>query len=119
RTLAVRLALRRTYPEFKEALALVEANLKGDGSLQDKRVKAMVLATQPGQRAAAIALFESLSPLDSPTPPDVLVLLPNLHHAEGKWEHKAWPCIQKALQAEPKNPALLAYATRALLRHGE
>ena len=45
--LAVQLALRQSYPAYKEALALIDRNLETGNAPEDRRVKALVLATQP------------------------------------------------------------------------
>src|SRR5205085_8986245 len=71
RALAVTLPVMGDYRQFREAIALVEANGTGDkAAAEDRLTKALLLALQPASRKEAIALFESLTVRRSALPPD-------------------------------------------------
>jgi tetratricopeptide (TPR) repeat protein len=118
RALAVHVALKLTYPAYQEALALIEQNLEGSNAVEDRRVKALVLATQPAQRAEAIRMFEGLSPL-APTMPSLMQrLLARLYELDGRWP-QARACLLAVARAEDRNPRDIRLAALTLLRHGE
>src|SRR5262249_31908156 len=82
------------------------------------RTKALVLATQPSHWREAIALFETLSPVNPSTPPHVRFLLAHLYEAEGKWP-KASAQLLALLSAQENHPVYLAHYARGLLRHAQ
>jgi tetratricopeptide (TPR) repeat protein len=115
RALALQLAGRRGYRAYQEAEQLLATNLREKDSVEDQRVKALILATQPAQRREAIRLFESLAPLSSNTPSEMLYLLARLHEADGAIP-KTLACLVPLLRGAPDNPVYLSYAALIHLR---
>ncbi|MFO0842138.1 MAG: hypothetical protein U0797_07015 [Gemmataceae bacterium] len=118
RSLALDPAVRQTYPTYQEALALIERNLDKAEAVEDRLVKALVLATQPAQRVEAIKLFEALSGPTSSTPDGARLLLAQLYEADGRWP-QARAVLRALVKGDNRNGRQLAYAARAFLRHGE
>jgi tetratricopeptide (TPR) repeat protein len=112
------LASKQSYPAYREALALIDTNLQKDNSIEDRRVKALVMATQPAQRAEAIRMFESLSPLSSSTPAVMQIILARLYDADGRWP-QARACLQALAIGEDRPQQQIRDAVRLLLRHKE
>lgn len=117
RVLAVQLALKMSYPAYKEALTLIEKNLEKGNAVEDRRVKAVVLATRPAQRAEAIRLLAALPPQAASTP-QLQLLLARLYEANGRWP-LARRCLLALAQADEKNIQHVGQAIQGLLRHGE
>jgi tetratricopeptide (TPR) repeat protein len=116
RELALSLAYGGNARQFREAEALLEANVKEAGeTTEDRRTRALVLATQPGHRGEAIRLFESLSS-GRALPPDVRFLVARLYEADGNWP-RAEAQLVALLGEHGSTPAYLAYYAGALLRH--
>ncbi len=85
RNLAMAVGFKGNAEQQREALRLVEANLKFlPNSLEDQLVKGIILATQPDRRREAISLLEGIFKLRAPTP-DQEFLMANLYEAEGDW----------------------------------
>lgn len=118
RTLALQLALSRSYPAYKEAIALIDQNLKGTESIEDRRVKALIVATQPAQRSEAIRLFEGLGPLTTYSPPEMQFLLARLYEAEGL-PAKALNCVEVLARNTDANPVYLSYAAMVFIRQSK
>jgi tetratricopeptide (TPR) repeat protein len=119
RVLALALASRGGYARFREARRLCQARGElGEPSLEDRRVLALVLATQPSQRREAIRLLEGLAAHQASPPAEVRWLLARLYEAEGKWP-VARGHLLALLKREEKNPVYLARYVRGLLSHGE
>jgi tetratricopeptide (TPR) repeat protein len=119
RHLALALAFQGQEGRFQEALELIAANGKTKGpTAEDRQTRALVLATRPNHRQAAIKLFEELAPHSPATPPAVRFLLAQLYEAEGHWS-KARGHLLALLGSDEKNPVYLAGYARSLLRHGE
>jgi tetratricopeptide (TPR) repeat protein len=118
RMLAVLLGHKGGYRAYLEGLALIEMNLAGGNAAEDRRIKALLLATQPAQRAEAIRLFESLSLLGPTTHPLMLLLLARLYELDDRWP-QARACLQALARGEDRNPRYICLAVLALLRHGE
>lgn len=120
RALSVTLAARGTYPNFAEALGLLEQNLQGDGAApEDLRVKARLLATRSERRrqAEAISILETLDER-SPLTPDDQRLLIQLYLAIDDWEQaRRW--LQALLAAQSNDPDVLAFAIRTMIDNGE
>jgi tetratricopeptide (TPR) repeat protein len=106
RMLAVRLAVAGTFPQFQEALGLLERNLDNKESVEDQLAKATVLATRPVYRRDAIALLESAFK-QKPPAPDEEFLLAQLYDI---YDHKlkAQEIMVRLLGAHPDNPVYLA-----------
>jgi Tfp pilus assembly protein PilF len=116
RQLAGVLASQGTRDKVKEALNYVEENLKSpDAAPEDKRLKALLLASQPGGRRAAIELLEELYKKGELGPVDV-ARLAHLYEADGKWA-KARPMLTALVIDEEKNTDLVADVAQTLLRN--
>jgi tetratricopeptide (TPR) repeat protein len=118
RTLASQLARGKTWRGYKEALALIQANENEGGSLEDRHLKALVLATQPSQRHQAIRQCESLSPQSPEARPDFLLLLAWLYEMDGNW-NKALTNYLAAARKETVGTRCLAALIGAYLRHND
>lgn len=116
RALAIGIAStdRRRLPE---ALALLEQNLQGGGDPEDRRVRALLMATQPEGRREAIGIFEEMARTHPPTPDEQLVVA-RLHEAEGDWT-AARDRMLALLKAHGDNPSYVASFITSLLRRGE
>ncbi len=121
RALAILLALSRSYPAYKEALDLIEVNLKAEEAVEDRRIQAVVKATQPAERREAIRLFEKLAPLSLSTPPEVQLLLARLCEAESDpaLKAKAGEYVEALVRNAPDNPGYLSYAAMVYLRQSQ
>lgn len=119
RSLALSLAMTGGSANVgKEALALIEQNLKEGGNrIEDQRVRALVLAMQPGRRRESIRLLEE-SFARLPASADEQFLLARLHEADRNWP-KARAQMLELLAAESKNPLHLAYFVLALIHHDD
>ena len=109
RGLARTLALRGDYPSFREALSLVDSNLKElPNSTLDLRGKATLLAVRgdPRQRQEAVQLFAKLGREEPLTEQDQ-ALLAAMHELNGDLAqaHNAW---QTLAATHSENPAYLA-----------
>jgi len=118
RTLALTLAATGDYRQFREAVGLVEENLKQPGAAaEDHRARALVLAAQPSRRRDSIrALEESFAKL--PASADERFLLARLYDAEQNWS-KARAELLNLVSVSRPSPLHLAYYVDALLRRQE
>jgi tetratricopeptide (TPR) repeat protein len=114
RELAQTLAVQGGYPRVREALTLLETNAVGGETTEDRQVKALVLATQPRQRRAAIATYERLAGTRQANAPEVQFLLAQLYEMDGDW-NKARAAFLALLNNHDKNPKYIATYTRALI----
>jgi Tfp pilus assembly protein PilF len=114
RTLALSIAANSGYANYREALALIEAN--GDAAPEDRLVKAVVLAMLPANRKAAIGLFETLTAQRAAVPPDARLVLAQLYEADGNWPRAASQLLGLVTEHEA-NPLYVANYVRGLLRH--
>jgi tetratricopeptide (TPR) repeat protein len=114
RELAQTLAVQGGYPRYREALALLETNAVGGETIEDRMVKALVLATQPSQRRAAIATYERLADKRAANSPAVQFLLAQLYDADGDWPN-AHAAFLTLLKTQDKNPTYVAAYTRVLI----
>jgi tetratricopeptide (TPR) repeat protein len=114
---ALALVTQGGYPKIREALALVERNLLAQGdSVDDQRLKAVLLGMQPGGQRDAIRVLEDLARRSPPTA-DERFLTARLYEASGNWP-KARDLLRSALASDENNPVYLAAFTRGLLTHG-
>src|SRR5204863_6563293 len=104
RTLALLLALAANYRQYQEALALVKE--RPDEPLDDRKTRALILATRPENRGAAIRLFDGLSAGKAANTPDVKYMLARLYEADGKWL-TAKGHLLSLLESDDKNPSYL------------
>jgi hypothetical protein len=118
RELALILANKGTYSAFREALGLLEAQAKGAGdeSLDDRRVKALVLATQPAHRGEAIPLLEKLPSQGAGRSPTTQFILAQLYERDGS-SPKARATMIALVGDNAKTPVFVAEYARGLLRH--
>ena len=87
RTLALSTAATGDYRRGSEALKLIEENLRlRSDSVEDQRVKALILANRPGARRLSIKSLEEMFVRILPTP-DEEFLLARLYEADGDWTH--------------------------------
>jgi tetratricopeptide (TPR) repeat protein len=115
RTLALSLPVMGDYQQFREAVALIEANGTGDtASAEDRLAKAVLLALQPAHRKEAIQLFEGLAARKGAVPPDARFLLAQLYERDGNWP-RAQAQMLALLGEYDANPIYLAYYARGLL----
>jgi cellulose synthase operon protein C len=118
RHLAVVLAASERDGAYAEALALIGQNLERRGAtLEDKRARAIVLANKPGQRLAAVRLFES-SLKGLPVSAEDQFMLAQLWESAGAWERSRGLMLD-LLATNPENPQYLAFYLAGLIRHGE
>jgi len=105
RELALHLASRGGYPLFREAVALLDANVaKGQEKLEDRR--------------EAIAILEKLPHQGSAGSPIGQYLLAQLVDRDGNWP-RARALMTDLLSEQGKNPLFVAAFVRSLLRHKE
>jgi tetratricopeptide (TPR) repeat protein len=113
RTLALTMPTLGSYSQFKEAVALLDAN--GAATPEDRLAKAVVLGMQPVHRREAIHLFEGLGARPGSVPPDAQLLLAQLYEADGNWP-RAHALMLALVTEHEKNPLYQARFVRALLR---
>jgi tetratricopeptide (TPR) repeat protein len=119
RNLAVALAARGDYRQFRAALSLLEDNrkLQREERDEDRYARGMVLATRPGHHRQAIELLEELAGRGSLAPEDQF-LLAQLHATRGEWPRADYR-MERLLLADGGNRSYLAFHARNLLRHKE
>ena len=114
RARAFGLATSGDFQKCKEALLLIESNLKDKKSPEDQRAKVLVLALQPGGRRSAIkTLEESFSRL-RPAPAEEF-LLAQLYDVVGDGK-KAKQSLLGLVSNNKNTPDYIAYYIRFLLR---
>jgi tetratricopeptide (TPR) repeat protein len=115
---AVALAMQGSYPKIREALALVERNLQAQSdSVDDQRLKAVLLGMQPGSQRDAIHVLEELARQSPPTTGERF-LEARLYEVGGNWP-KARELLRSALASDEENAGYLVEFIRGLLTHGE
>ncbi len=121
RNLAVGLGVGGDSRQVREALALLEENMRGGGGrVEDQRARAVVLAARPESRAEAIALLEKSFKTQPPTP-DQEFLLARLYEGQGEWS-KARARMLRLLGTgggDPRHASYVSAFVAGLLRHGE
>ena len=86
RMLALGLAFQDGSRHFRAALALLDENGKaGSEAVEDRRFRALVLASKPAHRREAIRLLEGLFSRRVALEPNFHLLLARLHETEGDW----------------------------------
>jgi len=120
RALASVLASAPNQRQFEEALALLEQNLRANGNrVEDRRLKAALLATRISQRKAAITLIEEVKK-EQPLSADEQYLLFRLYEADGNWpQAQATMLVLLGSPAGEKNAVFRARYARRLLRRGQ
>jgi tetratricopeptide (TPR) repeat protein len=125
RILPLVLASAGDYQQSQQALAILGVDLKDDapgkdeqGSLEDQRTKAWVLAAARlgRQRQRAIAILERLHERQ-PLPEEDRFLLAQLYDGSGAWPRAQ--ALLRLLTSGKDNPLHLAFYAHALVRHGE
>lgn len=121
RNMAVTLLSRGGYENLQKALSLVRQNLEVDAvSLQDQRVKLLMLASFPGrqEQREAVKTLETLLQTQQSASPEERFLLAELYLAAddlaGFRQH-----MQRLLASEPDNPRYVAAYARVLLDRKE
>ena len=120
RALASVLASAPNQRQFEEALALLDHNLKINGNkVEDRRLKAALLATRISQRKAAISLLEEVKK-EQPLSVDEQYTLFRLYEADANWpQAQATMLVLLGSPAGEKNAVLRARYARRLLRRGQ
>ncbi len=121
RKLAELQAGRGTYPDFREALALIDANAGADGQLdaEDAAVKVALLSSRPEPVSwqQAIEVLEKLGSRQPLTTAQRLTLA-GLLDKVGRWEESRQELM--AIVAAPQTPpAFVAMLADKLITHGE
>jgi tetratricopeptide (TPR) repeat protein len=117
RDLAAALASAGGYAPFREALGLLDRNLRSNpASRVDLRAKAATLAQRPGHRSEAVALLERLKS-SGPLAPGEQFLLARLYRAGG--QHEKCRDALRELAADGGNPTFLAFLVDELLERNE
>jgi tetratricopeptide (TPR) repeat protein len=116
RNLALVLGLSGAQKGLAEATKLLEQNFAVTGGTpDDKRVQAVLLALQPGQRRAAIQTLEECF-VHKPASSDELFLLARLYDSERNWPQARERLLTLLATGEPRAEHL-AYFIDGLLRH--
>jgi tetratricopeptide (TPR) repeat protein len=119
RALALSLAARGDYRETREALDLVEKNLKGLWTgPDDQRARALILARRPGERRASIEALEESFVRVKPGPAEEF-LLAHLYEADRNWPMANAHLLALVRSPHGATPEVLAYYVSALLIHNE
>ncbi len=117
RTLALSLAATGDFARSKEALALMDENVRRPTpAIEDQRARALVLALRPGKQREAIAALEQ-SFAKAPASPEERFLLARLYEAERDWPQARNHLLDVLTAGEGKNALHIAYFVEALLRH--
>jgi len=118
RNLAIALTAEGTYEKFQEAMALLAINDKVDGeSVENRRARATLLATQGSRQPEALRLLEELDDMQVLTADDQF-LLARLNESKGNWT-TAGRILFLLLGENPNNPQILAHYARILLHRGD
>jgi tetratricopeptide (TPR) repeat protein len=118
RTLAVCLAAADGYPQFREALDLVEKNLAAEpGSQPDLRAKSRILGSRPSHREEALRLLRQLDGQRGLAPEDEF-LFARLHADAGNWP-EARRLMLGALARRADSPEWIRFFATRLLEKGE
>lgn len=119
RALALTLAAQGNQARLQEAQALIEENRKREGAnLENRRVQAILLASQPGQRGQAIKACEDLSTDIKTVPEQMRLLLAQLHEADSNWP-AAERVLLSLVQENERNPVNIARYIQGLVRNGK
>ena len=120
RGLALLLAARGGYPNFREGLALLDSNVQSDGGTPDDlRVRVHVLATRPERRyqSEALSALLRLSERVSLTNDDHEQLI-QLHANLGNWS-AARAAMHAMMAGGSSDPEALSFCIRLTLARGE
>jgi tetratricopeptide (TPR) repeat protein len=118
RALAVCLAAADGYPQFREALDLVEKNLVAEpGSQPDLQAKARILGSRPSHREEALRLLQQLGRQRGLAPEDEF-LFARLQADAGNWP-EARRLMLGALARLPDSPQWIPFFVTRLLEQGE
>ncbi len=119
RTLAVGLVASGGYPQYQEALALLDDNVKaGSKGAEVQRARAVVLSSQPNARKEAIRLLEDLLSRRLNTLEDQF-LLGQLYEADRDWAKARERLAGVVSSAQGETPVYLTSYIRSLLRHDQ
>jgi tetratricopeptide (TPR) repeat protein len=119
RTLAMGMAVSGDYQRTREALELLDKNLKSVWtSPEDSRARAMVLALRPGDRRTSIAALEESFVRVKPTPSEEF-LLAQLYDADRNWTKANERLLSLVNSKHGATPLIIAYYVKGLLRHNQ
>lgn len=117
RSYALSLVTKGDYASFKEALALIEKNLKENSTTpEDLRAQALILSTRPGPRQDIIKELELSFSMLKPSAIESQ-LLAQLYEEEGNWSKAKNILAEAATTKDGEVPNFIAYYILALLRH--
>ncbi len=120
RTLALSLAAAGTYPDYAQALELIERNLRSpSASDADRRAKAMIQASfpTPESRNQALKTLNGLAERPNVLSLDDRIVMARLLHARGEWVKSSQ--VFRDVVARSKDPRHLAAYIDALLGERE
>jgi tetratricopeptide (TPR) repeat protein len=118
RALAVCLAAADGYPQFREALDLLEKNLAAEpNSEPDLQAKARILGSRPSHREEALRLLKQLAGQRGLAPEDEF-LLARLHADADNWP-EARRLMLGALARQSDRPEWIRFFATRLLERGE
>jgi tetratricopeptide (TPR) repeat protein len=118
RWLAVALAGTGDYADVREALGMVERNLRNfPNNSDDLQAKALVLASHANSRREGLHLLETVGGKRD-LPPEQQFFLTRLYEGIGDWP-RARATILALLAQEQNNPRYVAYYARSLFRREE
>ncbi|HEV3118737.1 MAG TPA: tetratricopeptide repeat protein [Gemmataceae bacterium] len=114
RSLAVGLASAGPFPDFEEALTLVDRNLEnGSGTVDDQLAKAAVLATRPVYRRDAAPILEKAFKEHAPTAKEQALLV-RLYETTGR-SAEARDALRSLLAGHGRDPLVItAYVENQL-----
>ena len=118
RSLALALAASGDYQRSKEALDLLNQNLRERNAPEDQRAKAIVLASRPGGRRDSIQALEDSFTRLRPNR-DEEFLLARLYETDRDWTHANEHFLAVVGAKGGANPFHLAYYIQALLRRND
>jgi tetratricopeptide (TPR) repeat protein len=115
RSLAVAFAASGNYKQSKDALDLLDQNLREGNEPEDERLRAVVLALRPGERKDSIRTLEaSFARLRAA--PDEDFLLARLYEADQDWDRANEHFLAVVGVKGGANPLHLAYYIQYLVR---
>ena len=118
RTLALAIGSVGDYQRYREALALLDENAKAGKAEEadDQRIRALLLARQPGRRKQAIEKLEAAFALRPATPSESFYLA--VLYADSRDWKQAQRLLQNLLASrDGSNPAYLIYYLEQLIQN--
>lgn len=120
RDMALLLTRQGGYPGFRQAMELLDRNFADEQqSIEDRKIKARLLASQPQRqlRLQAISLLNELDDQVGLTTAEQFLVV-RLYVQTNNWFH-ARDAIQALVAANPESPEILAFSIQAMIDHAE